>query len=100
VAEGAVWLEQVRLRTRGELDLEALAARGDALGQLVASMQALAGDSTGLSELAATLSDLKLPREALLGEDGLRFDDPAFIAELLPEVRELLLSRLLAAERP
>ena len=98
-ADGAVWLENVQLRTRSELDVQALAARGDALGQLTAGLLALEDEPAALEEWCAALAyELKLPREALLGDDGLRLADPAFIAELLPEVRELLLSRLLDAE--
>jgi DNA repair protein SbcD/Mre11 len=100
VSGAGVWLEKVELRTRSMLDLDQLARADDAIGQLARSLQALAGDDTGLGELAAMLAELKrkLPREALEGEDGLRLDDPAFLAGLLGDVRELILGRLLEGE--
>ncbi len=101
VSEGAVWLEQVRLATRGPLQGAELAERDDAIGQLAAALQALAADPAACAELPLLFAELKrkLPREATEGEDGLRLDDPAFFAALLPEVRDLLLSRLLEGGR-
>jgi exonuclease SbcD len=100
VTEGAVWLEQVQFGTRGPLDGARLAERDDALGQLAATLEALERDPAALAELSAVFTDLerKLPREAREGEDGVRLDDAAFFASVLPEVRELLLARLLAGE--
>jgi exonuclease SbcD len=100
VAEGAVWLERVQLQTHGPEDAARLAAREDAIGQLVQSLEALARDPDGLSELSEVFAELKgkLPDEAKRGDDGLRLDDPGFVSALLPEVRELLLSRLLDTE--
>jgi DNA repair exonuclease SbcCD nuclease subunit len=100
VGEGAVWVERVELRTRGQLDAAELASCDDALGQLARSLQALGADPSALTGLAGGLADLKrkLPREALEGDDALRLDEPAFVAELLGEARELILARLLAGE--
>jgi exonuclease SbcD len=104
VSEGAVWLEQVMVQTRGALDTQRLAERDDALGQLLAtfrelaSLDATAGDAAALHELCAAFAQLKLPRDATEGDAGVRLDDPAWLAGLLPEVRELLLSRLLAGD--
>jgi DNA repair exonuclease SbcCD nuclease subunit len=98
VGEGSVWLEQVAIATTGPLDAARLAEQQDAVGQLAAALHALAGDPGALHGLCApALEDLrrKLPREAAEGDDGLRLDDPAFLAGVLPEVRELLLARLL-----
>ena len=100
VSGGGVWLEKVELQTRSMLDLAQLAGGDDAIGQLARSLQTLAADDSGLGELAAVLAELKrkLPREALEGEDGLRLDEPAFVAGLLGDVRELILGRLLEGE--
>jgi DNA repair exonuclease SbcCD nuclease subunit len=98
VGEGPVWLERVLLQTRAPLAAAELGERDDALGQLAASLDAAAIDEATLRELCAALSDVKLPRDAAEGDGGVRLDDPAFVAALLPEVRELLLSRLLAGD--
>jgi hypothetical protein len=88
----------VLLQTRAPLAAAELGERDDALGQLAASLDAAAIDEATLRELCAALSDVKLPRDAAEGDGGVRLDDPAFVAALLPEVRELLLSRLLAGD--
>ena len=98
VNEGTVWLEQVQVRTRGALDAQLLSERDDALGQLVASLDATMADEAALRDLCAVLAELKLPRDAADGDAGVRLDDPTFVAELLPDVRELLLARLLEGD--
>lgn len=109
LGQGDVWLERVKLQTRPvEQSLAGfdLAAREDALGQLVAQIERLTDDPSVLAPLAATFADLKrkLPAQLTEGEplfEGvprdrplLRIDDPEYIASILPEVKELLLARL------
>jgi len=100
VGEGAIWLEQVQLRTRGPEDAASLAERRDAIGQLVHALDALGRDPLALRELGGCLAELKraLPEEASEGEDGVRLDDTEFLASALPDVRELLLARLLTGD--
>ncbi len=94
-----VWLEQVRIETRPERDLEAAFGREDALGDLVRLIAELDGESAALEELAALFGDLaqKLPSEVRRGEGGEPGFDPTdveWIRARLPEVRSLLLARL------
>jgi DNA repair protein SbcD/Mre11 len=100
VAEGAVWLEKVVLQTREPVRCAANRTGEDALGRLIASLRDLHGDPAALAELGRSFTDLKhkLPALAAEGEDGLRLDDPSFIAEALAEVGELLVARLLSPE--
>lgn len=97
VAEGAVWLEQVQLATRGPFAAGCSPERTDALPQLMRAFDTLASDPAALAELQAVFAELKrkLPRDAMESDDGVKLEDPAFFASMLPEVRELLLSRLL-----
>lgn len=97
VTEAPVWLERVVLQTESVSAGAQLVEREDALGQLAQSLEALSRDPVELAALSAIFAELKkkLPREASEGDGGLRLDDPAFFAALLPEVRELLLARLL-----
>jgi DNA repair protein SbcD/Mre11 len=99
VGDGSVWLERVQFKTRHESDAPA-ATPDDALGQLVQAFDQTLRDPAALLELGATFSDLKhrLPALASVGEDGVRLDDPAFLAESLEDARELLLARLLEEE--
>jgi exonuclease SbcD len=99
VAPEAVWLEKVLLRTSGQAEGARLAERKDALGELMDELAAAGRDEAGRAALLAALSDLrkKLPADALRGDDAVALDD-AFVAGLLPDVRELLLAALLEGE--
>jgi DNA repair exonuclease SbcCD nuclease subunit len=100
---GEVWVESVRLRTRAPLDLEELASRDDAIGQVVRSLRTLREDAGELEAFAALLADeteiqgllSKLPAPVRQGDDALRLDDPDFLASALEDVEQILLPRLL-----
>lgn len=97
-----VWLEQVRLLTRDELDLDGLRARDDALGQLCRAIEALRGGGPELSALMEEFADLrsKLPPVLRDGDDALRLDDPAYFVAALDDVEQILLHALLAQPGP
>jgi len=99
IGDGSVWLERVQFKTQDERNAPP-APGEDALGQLVRAFDQALRDPAALLELGATFSDLKhrLPALASAGEDGVRFDDPTFLAESLEDARELLLARLLDQE--
>lgn len=101
IAGEGVWVEKILLRTRTQIDLDALEDRDDAIGQLARSLRALRTDDAELAELCSRLSDLrqKLPQEAREGDDGIRLDDPAYVRELLDDVEQALIPRLLQQER-
>ena len=73
--------------------------RRDALGELLGELAQAGRDEVERAALLAVLSDLrkKLPADAMRGEDGVALDD-AFVVEILPEVRDLLLASLLEGE--
>ncbi len=128
LGDGEVWLEEILFETRAQHDAGAAIQREDALGQLIAQLETLAADPSVLAPIAAGFTDLRKRLPAALldehaqaqpeGEPGLfatltgqaddaelpdheralRIDDPAFLAALLPEVRELLLARLSEGE--
>ncbi|HEV7504420.1 MAG TPA: DNA repair exonuclease [Thermoanaerobaculia bacterium] len=96
-----VWIERVVLRTRrpaaGETGLDR-EVRDDALGGLAGSIRELEGDDARLTALAEELADLrrKLPAELFAAGDVPDFTAPASLREILPEVEDLLVARLLA----
>lgn len=96
VGEDAVWIERVVLETRVPIDLDAVARRDDAVGQLVGSIRRIAASDDELHDLGRALEELcaKLPREALEGEDGLRLDDPSTLRAALEDVERFLIPRL------
>jgi DNA repair exonuclease SbcCD nuclease subunit len=94
----ALWIEKILLRTTSALDVATLAAREDALADLVRAVRRL-GDGTDpdlAAELGATFAELakKLPSELRDGPDGIRLDEPATFAALAPELEALLVERL------
>ncbi len=97
--EGA-WLEKIKFDTRaaGE-DLATLAARDDAIGQLLESLRALRADPTALDAFADTeLAELSHRLGTLRLDDPPRFDAAALVAAV-DDVEQVLLPRLLARER-
>ncbi|MEA2600589.1 MAG: repair protein SbcD/Mre11 [Acidobacteriota bacterium] len=92
-----VWIERIVLRTRRAEELDPVLDREDALGGLAASIRELEGDDVRLISLAEELADLKrkLPAELFAAGDVPDPTDPAALREILPEVEDLLVSRLL-----
>jgi exonuclease SbcD len=92
-----VWLEKVKLETQRPVDLDAELERDDALGELLRMIAGLEEAPIELESLAAEFAELKgkLPPEITSGEDSLDPTDVAALKSALPQVRELLLSRLL-----
>jgi DNA repair protein SbcD/Mre11 len=96
IGEGAVWIERVVLETRVPIDLDAVALRDDAVGNLASSLRRLGADDAALRELARSLDDLraKLPRELQEGEDAVLLDDPDALRAALRDVERFLVPRL------
>jgi len=97
LGEDSVWVERVALDTRPCVDLDEVARRQDAAGQVAAAFRRLAADDEALAQLAGSLAELraKLPPEVLEGEDALTLDDPATLRDVLSDVERALVPRLL-----
>lgn len=103
--EGALWIEKVRFRTRSLAPGPGRDpfAGDDALGGLLRSLRELETDADPLvlAQLAEVFGDLrrKLPPELLEeGAEALDPTDPEALRGLLPEVKDLLVARLLAMD--
>lgn len=114
IGGAGVWLERVEIATRAERNARAIAARGDALADLLGRIDAIA-ESEGKAEVPALpartalaeLEDLKrrLPpgffaRAQSGASDELLIDptDPTWLRARMGAVRELLFARLLEHE--
>jgi DNA repair exonuclease SbcCD nuclease subunit len=93
-----VWVESVRFETSGPVSSRALEQRGDALGQVARRLQTLRENPSELSKWLGALDDLKhkLPPEVRQGVLASQLDDPTLLSELVADVEQQLLSRLLA----
>jgi exonuclease SbcD len=98
--EGALWLEKVLFETRACSDRTAAFEREDALGGLLRTVRDLTAGDAELADLAALFSELrgKVPVELFAGGETLDPTDPERLRGVLPAVKDLLLSRLLASE--
>ena len=93
----SAWVERVEIETRSPIDLEAVARRGDALGQLVRGLGELKRDEPALLDLTAELRALAavLPAELREGPEAMRLDDPETYRRLLEGIEQGLVPRLL-----
>jgi len=95
-ASGRVWVEKVKILTQDERRPQSVEGWRDVFD----SLSQIAESEDKQRELLASLSDLKrrLPPEMRSGEDAINLDDPALIAEALPDVEQILTARLLDKE--
>ena len=95
---GGLWLEKIEFKTRRPHDLAGELERTDALGDLLRFVTELDDAPLELAKLGESLGDLKkkLPPILRSGEEAIDPTDVGQLRAKLPEVRELLLSRLLA----
>ncbi|MCA9530117.1 MAG: DNA repair exonuclease [Myxococcales bacterium] len=96
----AVWVERVKLMTRPAIDVADRLSDDDPVAQLIRGVDALGSDDDTLRDLAAELDALrkKLPAALVDREPTLRLDDHEALRSHLPDVKELLVERLLEAE--
>lgn len=67
------------------------------MGELNRCLDSLESDPHQLISLGRNLEDLvkKMPRDLREGEDNIKPDDPAWVAEMIRQVRPILMQRLL-----
>jgi len=94
-----LWVGDVRTTTRTRVDLQSLEGSNDPIALLARAAEEAGRDENVARELVATLEELvtKLPEE-LRNDPAFAFlDDPKQLADVLGDVEELLLGRLLAS---
>jgi DNA repair exonuclease SbcCD nuclease subunit len=100
VGNGTLWIEQVKLQTRTQADLEQMLARDDALGDLLRALLEWETDAPFLTEVAGEFQQLsrKLPAELRSGDDPIDLDNPQTLRQAVEDVKHLLMARLLSQE--
>ncbi|MEJ2608654.1 MAG: DNA repair exonuclease [Candidatus Thiodiazotropha sp.] len=96
-----VWLEKVSIKTSPLLTHGEIALQGDALGGLVHAIRELELDVTSLDNLSEELMPLrqKLPPELLSGDDPFDPTSSQNLNEILEDIKELLINRLLISKQ-
>ncbi len=96
VSKGMVWIEQVRLQTRTQLNLQALKDRNDAIGEIARLLETK--DQTAVpAEFVIEAKEFiqKLPNELTEEDSVFQLDSPGTQAALLEEVCHLIVPLLL-----
>lgn len=93
-----VWLEKVTLTTREHTDPESLIQDDTPIGMLLARLKDLAIDVDKLTDLDPEMTSFlnKLPPEIRGGDDSFNPIDSGQWKEILSDVRDLLIARLLS----
>ena len=94
----AIWIEKVKLRTRPTQDMKSLESGSEPVAETLQYLDEIQANSNLLSELGSVLDELskKLPRELSEGNEGLMLDDKKWLAEILGQVRPMLIRRLMS----
>ena len=94
---GRVWIEKIKFETRMPEYGKILEKKDGAIGELLNLFDELSEENFVHPDLITELADLerKLPSELKVIEEGLKFDDAAWMKETLEKVRPMLVKRLL-----
>lgn len=95
-----IWLEKVRLKTREQIDPETLMQGDTPIGMLLANLRDIAIDVEKLPDLDPEMATLlnRLPAELRGGEDPFDPTNPIQWGEIISDVKDLLVARLLNVE--
>jgi hypothetical protein len=102
ISGGSVWIEKILIRTEIQTNLDDILKRNDPLGGLLRSIQRLRSDDEGLADLMKEFSEFKrrLPPELQYGDDAIDLDDSGTRREMIDEVKQILIGRLLSKGSP
>ena len=97
---GQVWVEKLKLRTSLPFEPKTAISAGGPVGELVSYLEGVSKDPGQLKILMGSLEDLvkKLPRELREGTGAIPFEDTGWLADMLSQIRPMLLRRLLKRE--
>jgi len=99
---GRVWVEKVIFKTHTPIDLCDLAAREDALSELLRQIETLTNDESALAALVASeLTPMieRVNRDLDTTQETQRYAQPEEQRTLLIEARDLLVTRLISGDR-
>ncbi|MDO9574795.1 MAG: DNA repair exonuclease [Candidatus Contubernalis sp.] len=96
---GEVWVEKIKIQTRMMGDLEKVASQYHPISSLLQFIRGLSTDRETLEGLLSELESLKniLPPE-FYDYENLNLGDEQLVLQLIPDVEEMILTRLLSKE--
>lgn len=95
-SHGRAWIEKIRIRTQSPQDADALSLDDGPIGELLSYFRDLHAEDPRLQKFRSELDEFakRMPPEIFEERDGLRLDDPQWLAEVLHDVQPLLAARL------
>ena len=99
---GRIWIEKIRLLTRSPTDWKRLGSAGGPVAELLRYMDEIGTNHELLAPLGDALKDFrkKLPVEITQGEERVAPDDPEWLADMMSDIRPMLIRRLLDRGEP
>jgi DNA repair exonuclease SbcCD nuclease subunit len=98
LSDGAIWIEQVKLRTRPHIDMEERLTHDDPVADLLRHLQGLEPDGDLLKPVRDEVAAIR-SKVAELFEltPALNLDSPEVVRGVLEEVKAILIARILSA---
>ena len=98
ISAGNVWVEKIKLQTQMQANIDEMLQRDDPIGTLLRSIRDLSSNDETLTDLIEEFSDLrrKLPAELQQGEERMDLLDSDCRQEIIEDVKQVLLGRLMA----
>jgi hypothetical protein len=93
-----VWIEEIHFETLPPVDLEALRAGGDLLGDLLRRIELIENNQEELAALGTRLAVLEQNRPEILQQAGINIKDTRRIKTWLGQAEGLLVGHLLSGE--
>jgi exonuclease SbcD len=95
VSGGSAWIEQVKFATRDSRETGVASLADGPLGELEKYLDEIPQNEQALAQLVGELKDLarKLPGELMRPPDGLLLGDPAWVLEMVRDLKPMLMER-------
>jgi len=102
ISGGNAWIEKIQIQTQSRSSFDEMMRRDDAVGGLLRSIQRLGADDAEFLSILDELQDFrrKLPPEIQYGDEAIDLQDPELRREIIEDVKQLLVARLLAQHNP
>lgn len=102
VSGGNVWIEKIRIQTQSRSSFDEMMKRDDAIGGLLRSIQQIGADDEEFLSILGEFQDFrrKLPPELQYGDEAIDLQDPELRSEIIEDVKQLLIARLLSQHNP
>ena len=102
ISGGNVWIEKIRIQTQSRSSFDEMMKRDDAIGGLLRSIQQLGAHDEEFLSILEEFQDFrrKLPPELQYGDEAIDLQDGELRSEIIEDVKQILIGRLLSQHNP